>query len=329
MSADHWPLIFIERKQMSRIEQAMEKAAQMRGGASALEAPRRNEAIFQNIGASREQIPGYAPPPEPVVDTSNPYLVSANNPSSRMAEEYRKLKSVIVGKTHGGEFLNTLMVTSALGSEGKSITALNLAISLAQECDHTVLLIDADLRKPSLHRYLGLEPALGLADCLIDGIDVGKAFIKTGIGRLSFLPSGRRLENPAEMLSSQKMRQLLAEMKHRYRDRYLIIDTPPVLPVAETRSLSAQVDGVVFVVREGVPSPDDVREACGSLGAGKVMGLVYNDSVFTGHSYRYSYSYGGYGQQDGDQGPVNSDQEQHQGILKRMFKRGSGEGLKG
>ena len=280
---------------MSRIEEALEKAALMRTGRAGENALHRVEPAIEEVGTYQEGEASYKPPPEQVVVTSNPLLVSANNPSCPVAEEYRKLKSAIVGVTRRGEFLNTLMVTSSFGSEGKSITALNLAISLAQECDHTVLLIDADLRKPSLYKYLGLEQGPGLADCLVDGIGVEKVLVKTGIGKLSFLPSGQHLQNPVEMLSSQKMRNLLADMKQRYHDRYIIIDTPPVLPVAETRSLSSIVDGIVFVVREGVPSPEDIREACHSLGAGKVIGMVYNDAVSTAHTYSYRHKYERYG----------------------------------
>jgi protein-tyrosine kinase len=280
---------------MSRIEEALEKAALMRTGRAGETALHRFEPTPEEVVTLPEGESSYTPPPEPVVVVSNPLIVSANNPTSPVAEEYRKLKSAIVGVTRRGEFLNTLMVTSTFGSEGKSITALNLAVSLAQECDHTVLLIDADLRKPTLHKYFGLEPGPGLADCLADGFGIEKALVKTGIGKLSFLPSGQHLENPVEMLSSQKMRNLLADMKRRYHDRYIIIDTPPVLPVAETRSLSPIVDGIVFVVREGVPSPDDIREACHSLGVGKVIGMVYNDAVSTAHTYNYRHKYERYG----------------------------------
>jgi protein-tyrosine kinase len=317
----------MERIYMSRIEEALEKAARMRSDVTEGNALRRVEVPLVEAGLQREDETWYEPPPAPVVITTNPLLVSVNSPASPVAEEYRKLKSTIVALTQKGEFLNTLMVTSALGGEGKSVTALNLAVSLAQECDHTVLLIDADLRKPSLHRYLDLEPGLGLSDCLVDGIDVGSAIIKTGIGRLSFLPSGRSLENPAEMLASQKMRNLMAEMKHRYRDRYLIIDTPPVLPVAETRSLSLLADCIVFVVREGVPSPDEVKSACSSLEQGKILGVVYNDSVLPVHSYNYSYTYEGYGRKIGDQEPETGDQKQRHGFLTRLFKGRRGEAL--
>jgi protein-tyrosine kinase len=280
---------------MSRIEEALEKAALMRTGRAGEAALHRVEPTPGEVVSPQEGGSSYTPPLEPAVVISNPLIVTGNNPSSPVAEEYRKLKSAIVTMTRKGEFLNTLMVTSTYGSEGKSVTALNLAVSLAQECDHTVLLIDADLRKPSLHEYLGLKQGPGLADCLADGFGVEKALVKTGIGKLSFLPSGQRLDNPVEMLSSQKMRNLLADMKKRYHDRYIIIDTPPVLPVAETRSLSSLVDGIVFVVREGVPSLDDIREACHSLGSGKVIGMVYNDAVSTAHTYSYRHKYERYG----------------------------------
>lgn len=303
---------------MSRMERAMEDAARLRAASEKAEERRGVEAENTSGSFPAQEYTSYERPLEMNVSTESPFLVTVNDPFGREAEEYRKLKTVIAGFSAGSEFLNTIMVTSSLGGEGKSITALNLAISLAHECDHTVLLIDADLRKPSLHNYLGLEIRQGLADCLVDGTDVGEAFIKTGIGKLSFLPSGRRLENPAEMLSSQKMRNLMTEMKHRYRDRYLILDAPPVLPVAETRSLAALVDGVVFVVREGVPSREDVVKARDSLRDARIAGVVYNGASTTPHAYGYRYAYGGYGQNPS----ARPDAEQNRGLLNRMFKRG-------
>lgn len=297
---------------MSRIEEALEKAALRRTAKAGDTAVHKAEPLQQSTVPEKSG-GGYQSPSEPVL-ISNPLIVSACDTTSPIAEEYRKLKSAVVTITRRGEFLNTLMITSTFGSEGKSLTALNLAVSLAQECDHTVLLIDADLRKPSLHKYLGIELGLGLGDCLADGVGVEKAIMKTGVGRLSFLPSGQRLENPVEMLSSQKMRSLLADMKQRYHDRYLIIDTPPVLPVAETRSLSSLVDGILFVVREGVPSPDDIREACASLGAGKIMGMVYNDAVSTAHIYSYRHKYERYG------GVRTEDQKPQDGVKRSVGK---------
>lgn len=315
---------------MSRIEEALEKAAQLRTIAASPAA-----RVLRNL-PEPEQCPApdehqYLAPESTLVKISNPYLVTATRPGSREAEEYRKLKSAIVALTRQKEFFNTLMVTSALGGEGKSITALNLAVTLAQEYDHTVLLVDADLRRPSLHGYLGIEAGIGIADCLTDGIDIGEALIKTGIGKLSFLQAGKGLESPAEMLSSQKMRELFREMKHRYPDRFIVIDTPPVLPVAETRSLGALVDGVVFVVKESGATPDEIKDACAAFDRGKLLGVVYNNAeLAAGAHYRY-YDYGyGSGQETSGQRPGTGDKRpsdggERRGFLAKIFRRSGGE----
>lgn len=270
---------------MSRIEEALEKAAQLRGCAG---------------GAAREGVQRQTPvdagyiPPALAVQVEHPLLVTVKDPHSPVAEEYRKLKSAIVTLTRGKTFLNTIMVTSSIGGEGKSITALNLAITLAQEFDHSVLLVDADLRKPSLHTCLGIEPNGGLAGCLLDGIDPGDALIKTGIGKLTILPAGRTVKNPVELFSSQKMKDLVRELKERYPDRYIIIDTPPVLPFAETRTLCGYIEGVVFVVKNGEATLDNVTEALMALKGTPVLGVVYNEASMeslSGRYHNYYYDY--------------------------------------
>jgi protein-tyrosine kinase len=276
---------------MSRIEKALQKAASKRKGMPPQGAP----------VPRPEDRPGTTSPP-PAADREtmerpvSPYLVTLTEPLSPIAEEYRKLKSMIVKLTKHGGFKNTLMVTSSLGNEGKSLTALNLAVTLSEEYDHTVLLIDADLRNPTLHRYLDLAPGAGLADCLVDGLDAGKAMMRPGIGKLSFMPSGRAVGNPVELLSSRKMKDLIGELKHRYSDRYIIIDTPPVLSVAETCSLSPLVDGIVFVVREGLSSVDNIRDSLDILKDGNVLGLVFTGVSVENLNGRYHYyrAYRGY-----------------------------------
>jgi protein-tyrosine kinase len=271
---------------MSRIEIAMEKAALLRQGTE-------EPVIVEPSEPVRK--PVHLAPPVPAssqrLTAGNPLLVNLHDPHSPTAEEYRKLKSVLVKMTKGeGEiFRNTLMVTSSVPNEGKSLTALNLAISLAQELDHTVLLIDADLRRPSLHRYLDIEQGVGLADVLLGEAEIGQTILATGIGKLSVIRAGRRVDNPAELFSSQRMKELLEEMKHRYPDRYLIFDTPPVLPFAETRSLAHLVDGVLFVVMERLADQGCVRDALDSLKGSELLGLVYNAAVLSGNDERYSY----------------------------------------
>jgi exopolysaccharide/PEP-CTERM locus tyrosine autokinase len=297
---------------MSRIESALEKAALVRngisneGGATPVPDPApsfRIESALEKVasgrtgmGKQRSAIPSPAPQPsfidqqaQDAVKVTNPLLVAANDPHTFVAEEYRKLKSILVNLTNKDNFQNTLMVSSALSNEGKSITALNLAISLAQEHDHTVLLVDADLRKPSIQNYLGMPSTLGLSECITDGVDIGKALIRTGIGKLMLLPAGKQIRNPVEHFSSQRVKNLILELKHRYPDRYIIIDTPPVLPFTETRTLSTIVDGVVFVVKEGVASLSEINEAIGYLKEANLLGILYNEASSEDLAGRYHY----------------------------------------
>ncbi len=264
---------------MSRIEEALEKAAKIRTGY--VSEPSNDKPV------SRFHVP--PPVTMPALSVTNQLLVTVNNPQTQAAEEYRKLKSVIVKMTKEKSFQNMLMVTSSIGSEGKSLTSLNLALSLAQEFDHTVLLVDADIRKPSIHRYLGIENSTGLTDCLMDDVDVKDALIRTGIGKMSFLPAGRSVPNPAEVFNSQRMRDFLLELKNRYHDRYIIIDTPPVLPFAETRTLSGIVDGVVLVAKEGLVTLHNIKETMEYIKGAPVLGIVYNAAAteFNNDSYHY------------------------------------------
>ncbi len=266
---------------MSRIEDAIEKAIKMREG-------ERVRTKTRTPWLPRFKVPKV--PRRAKID--NPSLVTILDPRSSTAEEYRKLKSMVVKKTKADGFQNVLMVTSAIGGEGKSVTALNLSIALAQEYDHTVLLVDADLRKPSLNDYLGIHARLGLSDCLANGVSIGNTLIKTGIGGLVFLPSGGKVSNPGELLSSVRMMEIVKELKCRYPDRYVVFDAPPVLPFAEVLSLGSIVDGVIFVVREGFTPTDTLKEAVDMMADANILGIVYNAAdipFFGGHGY-YSKS---------------------------------------
>jgi len=270
---------------MSRIEKAMEKAAQLREGS--VSPPGERKRTYNSEPAI------HIPPTirtEQRIICDSPYLVNLNDPHSPTAEEYRKLKSVMVKMTKGDDFFkNTLMVTSAVPHEGKTLTALNLAISLAQEFDNTVLLVDADLRRPSVQRYLNINRKIGFADSLLGETDIGETIIATGIGKLSVIPAGRAVPNPVELFTSQKMRDLMEEMKYRYNDRYIIFDTPPILPFAETRSLAHLVDGVLFVIKERLASQENIQEAVDALKGCELLGMVYNDAMLDNHDERYSY----------------------------------------
>jgi exopolysaccharide/PEP-CTERM locus tyrosine autokinase len=265
---------------MSRIEEALEKANKLRES----ESPQKP----QPFNAGKTSLPAS-------VTIDNAYIMTLTQPESPIAEEYRKLKSIVIRATKA-DFLNTIMITSALDSEGKSLTAINLAVSLAQEIDHSILLIDADLRRPLIHDYFGLKPELGLSDYLTGQAELSDILIKTGIGNLTILPAGQRSKNPVELLSSTRMKTLVNEVKHRYADRYVIIDTPPVLPFAEAMAIGSFVDGVIFVVKEGYAQRRTIREAVNLIKDLNIIGVVFN-AVSTenleGHYSRYYYGYYG------------------------------------
>ncbi len=255
----------------------------------------RIEKALENAISQREPspVPGPLPLDNSAVEElkpTNPNVIGLKNEHAPIAEEYKKLRAMILQITKKRENHNAIVVTSSEVGEGKSLTAINLALVLAQEYNHTVLLVDADLRKPSLHAYLGLEPALGFTDCLVDDIDISRALIKVGSPKLSFLAAGKKTVNPAELLSSNKMKNFVHEVKSRYRDRYIIIDTPPVLAFAETHVVGSYADGVLFVVKEGVAS-SSVLSALEILDAGKILGIVFNNASTERLKGRYSHYY--------------------------------------
>jgi exopolysaccharide/PEP-CTERM locus tyrosine autokinase len=189
------------------------------------------------------------------------------------------------------------MITSSIDSEGKTLTAINLAVTFAKEIDHSILLIDADLRKPKVHEYLGIKNGYGLSDYLTQDIDISEVLVKTGIGNLILLPAGRAVKNPAELLSSEKMKSLIHEVKHKYMNRYIIVDTPPILPFADAISIGSLVDGIVFVVREGRTQKKTIENALNLTRDLNVLGLVFNnvrEENLDGHYSHYYYGYNRY-----------------------------------
>ena len=275
---------------MSRIEKAIELAVQQRQGQSpASSLPQAERPLDQEAPYG-----AFDSIPRPEID--NPFLVTARDDNSPAAEQYRKLKSAIVKLAQLGKFDKSLMVTSAIGGEGKTLTSLNLAITLAQEFDHTVLLVEADIRRPTVLKYLGMEAAVGLTDCVLDGLDVGEVLVKTGIGKLTILPAGRPVPNPVELFSSNRTQQLLAEIKNRYNDRFVIVDTTPILPFAEPQFIANAVGGVLFVVREGYSPLDKVNRALALLKNHNLLGIVCNGMSQVAALGNYYGYYGHYGQ---------------------------------
>ena len=182
-----------------------------------------------------------------IVDQSvNPYLVLFHEPAGYRAEQVRALRNRLVAMNPDGE-PKTLVVTSAVRGEGKTVAALNLAMALAELERQQVVLVDADLRRPSCERYLNLNPEPGLADILLGRTTVEKVLRPAGYRQLMLIGAGTRLNNPAEVLSSSRLDELLHRLKERFQ--YVVIDTPPVLPSTDAGVLAARADGTLLVVR--------------------------------------------------------------------------------
>jgi protein-tyrosine kinase len=274
---------------MSRIEKAIEAAASKRNEVHS------QSPLQEPVAVHRPEAKGRAVPTVryrgPVV--TNPYLTTANDQDAPASEQYRKLKSVIVKLSQMGDFGKALMVTSSVAGEGKTITSLNLAITMAQEFDHTVLLVEADIRKPTIMQYLGLKAQRGLTDCVLDNLDISEVLVKTGIGNLTVLPAGRRVENPVELFSSNKMTELFDDIKSRYNDRYVIVDTTPLLPFAEPAYIASMIGAVLLIAREGVTTPDKLKHSLEILKNHNLLGIV-NNGVSRVNSMQGYYGYYGY-----------------------------------
>lgn len=194
---------------------------------------------------------------------------------SPVAEHYKVLKTQILQATRE-KGLNTLLVTSAEDNAGKSLTAANLAISLAKELEHTVLLVDADLKKPGLHNLFELTPPGSLLDAIHGNGHLAGRLVNPGINKLTMLLGNQVSANSAEIMGSSAMRRLIDEMKTRYEDRYIIFDAPPVLGTADTLILSRYVDGVILVVAHNETQGEDLYKAMDLLKESNVIGTVLN-----------------------------------------------------
>ena len=173
----------------------------------------------------------------------------------------------------------SLAITSPHYGDGKTTVACNLALSIAQDVKQTVLLVDLDLRKPDLHRYLGLDAPYGLSDYLIKDVPLSKCLVRSTFDRFSILPAGHSLDNSSEVLGSPKMAALAVEMEQRYDDRLVIYDMPPLLDQDDSMAFFPHVGSVLLVVRDGVTPINDVRRSLNALSSTRLIGTVLNRST--------------------------------------------------
>ncbi len=273
---------------MSRIERALEKAEELRKSSKKSEREEAHTLPLDSISHEFEI-------DEPIINIEkvDKHLISITDAGTSIAEQYKKLRVNILKSTEK-EFLNTLLITSPEIGEGKTLTAINLAVTMAKEIDYTVLLVDADLKHPAIHKYLGLEVKYGLSDYLMGKVKISDVMIKTGIGKLIFLPAGSPTDNSSELLSSDRMKKLIHEMKYRYNDRYIIFDSAPILVTSDTISLSNLVDGLLIVMQGGRTTLKTAEKALSLINGTNILGVVFNNvpREFAKNLYPYYYGYG-------------------------------------
>ena len=171
---------------------------------------------------------------------------------------------------------NSVMITSALPGEGKTLTAINLALTFSKAFNQTVMLVDCDLRNQNINKVLGLQSHAGLIEYLIDGRPLQESIIWPGIDKLTLMSGQRTIQNSTELLGSPRMQVLVKEMKSRYDDRYVLFDVPPLLVGADALALAPYIDCIILVVDEGRTSTKDVQKAVEMLPKEKFIGFVMN-----------------------------------------------------
>lgn len=197
-----------------------------------------------------------------------------NNPQSAV---FRMLRTQVLQKMRGSKF-RSLAITSPTAGEGKSLVASNLAIAIAMELNQTVLLVDMDLRNPSIGQNFDLNIKAGLKDYLEGEMELEQVLINPGIKRLVILPGARRAEDSAELLSSPKMANLVSDIKSHYDSRIIIFDVPPVLQTDDVLLSSNYFDSTLLVLEDGKNTEADIKKSLQLLEGCQLLGTVLNKS---------------------------------------------------
>lgn len=229
-------------------------------------------------------------------------LIAPDYHEQMLADEYRNIKRPLIANAYGKRVTrvddgNIIAITSALPGEGKTFTAMNLAISIAQEQDYSVLLVDVDVAKPHISEVFGLDSMPGLLDVL-EGKenDPERLILRTDMRGLSIFPAGVPRHNATELLSSARMERLVSELATRYPNCLLLLDTPPLLKTSESRAITNLAGQIVLVVKAEETAQGAVEEALRILGDDAAVNLILNQSMSKGSEGHYDYGYGyGYG----------------------------------
>jgi protein-tyrosine kinase len=201
-------------------------------------------------------------------------------------EAYKVLRAQILQRTRENGS-RVIMITSASPGEGKTLTSINLSMAMAKEFSQTVLLVDADLRRQAIHRYLGIDSRYGLFDYIVNDRPMRELILWPGVDKFTLISGGRHATDSAELLSSPKMRTLVQEMKKRYEDRYILFDCPPLLSGADTLSFAPLVDAIIMVVQSDRTAGKAIMKALELIPKEKFLGFIMNRCKKAGNGYYY------------------------------------------
>lgn len=272
------------------LRRALEKARQMRGEGTVRKLVSEKYPSVRQVPEKDWQPPQYTQSHAMTLDRER--MIDRGficiDPSAVELEAYKVLRTRIQ-MAIGDKAWNTILITSANPGEGKTLTAINLALTFAQSYNQTVMLLDCDLRKQNIHQALNLESKGGIVDYLLNDKPLKDFIIWPGIDKLTLISGGGPTQNSAEILGSDRMQSLLKEMKQRYADRVLLIDSPPVLMGADTLTLAPLVDCFVMVVQESRTRMREVKKALEVLPTEKFLGFVLNRQKTSPTPYSYGY----------------------------------------
>lgn len=224
-------------------------------------------------------------------------ILTPDRGRSLTTEEFRIVKNSVLRNRwqENSNLHNLIMVTSAVPGEGKTFTAINLAMSISTEKDLTVLLIDGDLSRPSIVKRLGITAQKGLLDLLEDpSLDVGDVILRTNVESLSIIPAGKPNHMSTELLASTRMKRLVEEISKRYPDRIIVFDAPPVLATTESSILARHADQIVFVVEAEGTRRSAVKSALDLISTCPNIGLILNKARPQFGATQFGSYYGGY-----------------------------------
>ncbi len=267
---------------MERIKKALEKAQEQRQGLDSPEPSSDNVDAGSTSESEAQQI-DYSKTRNIVISEEllkQKRVIAAFDDDPR-ADIYKILRTKILQKMKANNW-NLLAITSPKKGAGKSLTSVNLAMSIAMDANYSVLLVDLDLRNPSMHDYFGISAEPGLSDYFSGEKTIEELLVHPGLEKMVVLPAGQPIHRSSELLSTPKMMELANELKQRYQDRIVIVDLPPLLHTDDALIFMPNVDACVLVVAEGENSEEEVQSSIQLIDKEKYMGSILNKSAEQG-----------------------------------------------